>query len=1514
MNLRLSKLPARLSLLATLLSFLFAAQTRAQFTFASDQASNYGGAGEPVFGTGGNGGTGFAAWDFVVGGTGGGFIGNPTNAGIGGMSAESFALYANPTNAGNFVNANRNLSTAMQVGDTFSFQWGANFDSDGPGSKGFNLYIGGVEVINVNMGASPGNITINGTNTTFGYGTNAMTWSFHYTNATTLVVTANDRDGSGTYSNNFTVAGGIDSFRWYAAQLNTNSFAAQREPYYNNLLVTNSGVFSMGGSVTNSRAFTGLGALSIGGNTTLTLSSGGNTFSGGLTISNGSTLRAASVGSGTINLSGTLASDSATARTFTNNVTLGGNAILGEASTGTGDLTLSGGFGLGSTARIVTVSNAQSTISGVVSGSGNFTKSGTGSLTLSGNNTFSGVLTVAEGKLTINTINDASANGALGNSANAVVLGSSGQTGFLHYTGGNASSTKTFTAASSGTAGIEVSNAATTLTLSGVIGGSGGVQKGGAGILLLSGTNTFTGALNIHEGTIQVATINSNSQNGTLGNSTHAVGLGKTNTSNTGTLLYSGTTNASTTKGFALESDSSGAGVINVSNAVALTVSGAVTGGGRFQKAGAGTLILSASNSYTGATTVSAGRLVVNGTNTSSAVTVNSGASLGGSGRVGALTVSGLVAPGNSIGTLSAGSTVFNGGGSFELEMHDWTGVAGTGWDLLAITGNLTLSNTSVSPFTINLVSLQNSTTPGLSTNWNPNVNFTNTFVTYTGSLLGSAFATNLFTVHTGSFSNTINGTFSITNVSGGLALLYTTSFVPSSIYNWNAGSGSWGTAGNWTNGATPTNGATIIFSGAGGASTNSSTVSSVQGIVFTNSAGAYTVSGTALAIGSSGISNASSATQTLSNNLSLSANAAITAAGGNVTLAGNLTNGGNAVTVGGAANTTIGGVISGSGVLTKSGAGSLTLANANTYTGATTISAGTVKAANNAALGATNGSTTVENGATLEVSGGITSAENITISGSGVGNGGAIRSLGDGENTLTGTITLGGNARINVDAPIGSVTTLASLGSSNFTVSSEFSFIPYTQSSTNLTLTAAAAGDTLAGQFGSIYNWSSVSSLGLRMSVAGTNPDLPFEVIFYDGGFNELRRYDATTVGLTSTSSITTLSLLTSASALNAVEWLEFKWNGSVTGSTSVSLFDVVSVPTSGLTISGNVNVGSNVLTVGSATGVAGTVADGLRFTGVISGAGGTYNGTATSLVKDGGGAVYLSGSNTFIGDVRVLAGILGVIKDASTNALGVGSDLFISSLGKLEASGSVSVSSLQGAGEGDAGNVELFESAVLTVNGANKTMTMAGNITGDGGLRVAGNSNTVVTLTGNNTFIDNTVVAAGTLELAGTGGNQALRSTGPVSVLSGAKLLLSTSDQVRDFPQISLSGGTIQRGSGVSEVFGNLVLNAASFLDFGTGAAGTLRFGTYTPSSLLTVQNFLPGNKLQFGSTLTAGQLNDPALFSFSNGFTTGTEGGFFTITAIPEPSTYVAAAGLLVLMAGSFWRARRRALTNN
>ena len=83
-----------------------------------------------------------------------------------------------------------------------------------------------------------------------------------------------------------------------------------------------------------------------------------------------------------------------------------------------------------------------------------------------------------------------------------------------------------------------------------------------------------------------------------------------------------------------------------------MTLSGPLSGPGSLTKVDSGTLTLAGSNTYTGPTTINQGKLVVDGWLTNSAVSVNSGGTLGGTGNLTSVTVyaGGNLAPGDSLG------------------------------------------------------------------------------------------------------------------------------------------------------------------------------------------------------------------------------------------------------------------------------------------------------------------------------------------------------------------------------------------------------------------------------------------------------------------------------------------------------------------------------------------------------------------------------------------------------------------------------------------------------------------------------------------------------------------------------------------------------------------------------------------------------------------------------------------------------------------------------------------------
>ena len=164
---------------------------------------------------------------------------------------------------------------------------------------------------------------------------------------------------------------------------------------------------------------------------------------------------------------------------------------------------------------------------------------------------------------------------------------------------------------------ITVTTAARTLTISAPISGNDGLTKAGAGRLILSGTNLYTGGVTINAGILQLG--NASALNSTVG-SQNAVTFGS---GSTGTLALAGNSvvvaNLSTnaTPGTTFVQNANGSAVANATLTVGNstnasgTYAGTIrdgTGGGTLAlaKAGTGTLTLSGTNTYTGGTTVRA--------------------------------------------------------------------------------------------------------------------------------------------------------------------------------------------------------------------------------------------------------------------------------------------------------------------------------------------------------------------------------------------------------------------------------------------------------------------------------------------------------------------------------------------------------------------------------------------------------------------------------------------------------------------------------------------------------------------------------------------------------------------------------------------------------------------------------------------------------------------------------------------------------------------------------------------
>lgn len=562
------------------------------------------------------------------------------------------------------------------------------------------------------------------------------------------------------------------------------------------------------------------------------------------------------------------------------------------ALTGTGSVTGSGGA-TGTATFSVGAKGIDSTFAGVIrdgntstSRFGALTKVGSGKLTLTGVNTYTGVTNVNLGTLEL---------------GNGTTTGSLGATTTNVAAGANL----VFNPAP-----------ATVQAHASVIAGAGNVTKRGSGRTLLSGINTFSVSPTIESGELA---INADTALGNIANAVNfSVGSGK---------LVSDVAGLTTARAMNVSPGATGGfGAVEASDS--LQVDGVISGAGNIEIGGAGVITLTNSNIYAGTTNVASGTLVVNNTSGSAtaagAVTVASGA-LGGTGTIsGAVSLAAgahlkpgsVTATSSSVESLAVGSLTLAGGAILDVEFAN-----SSSYDTVTVAtpGGLTTSGASLAnPVLVDLRqenSVANFTTLG-----------TYNLIQYSGSFTGNA--NDLFEVTASSKQAGVTYTF---NATGGFITLTLTGTAPP-VWNVDA-DGTWATAANWANGVPNSSGANAIF---GSAISQPRTVTlaapATAGVLTFNNVNRYTIGG-ASTLTLNGTSNVTATillgNHTISAPVALSKPLDLTLSHATDSL-------------------DITGTLSGSSAINKSSVGNLTLGGNNTlFSGALNFSNGTLKFAN---------------------------------------------------------------------------------------------------------------------------------------------------------------------------------------------------------------------------------------------------------------------------------------------------------------------------------------------------------------------------------------------------------------------------------------------------------------------------------------------------------------------------------------------------------------------------------------
>jgi autotransporter-associated beta strand protein len=504
--------------------------------------------------------------------------------------------------------------------------------------------------------------------------------------------------------------------------------------------VTTAGTFDISGNGNTSiKSLTGsvTGQVNLGANTlTLTAASGtvakgtlgavGDT--GGFTVSAGTeTLINATgnyTGLTTVGSGANLKLQGATKILASSGVTDNGTFdISGNGNTSIKTLTGTGGqVNLG--AKTLTVTAAAGTFSGTlgkVGDTGGFTVSG-GTQTLNGTTgRYSGTTKINAGAtLVLSGATDISKSGDVRNNG-VFSIGANGNTTITTLSGTTASALVNLDANT-----LSLSNASS--TYAGTIGGTGGLTLV-SGTETLKGANTYSGGTSVLAGTIVVG------NNSALG---------------TGTVMMApGTTMSFLGSDFTVANDIqiSGDPTFTPPAGTVQTLSGVISDGtspGTLEMSGAGTLVLSGANTYTGPTNVNSGTLDVTGSIAFSNVTVESGAFLTGTGTVGSTLINsgGTLAPGSGAPGTSltvAGDLTFHAGANYAVQLNptstSFTNVTGNAALFGIVNANFAPDNYVVAQYTILKAATLNGTKfSGVATTNIPD-DFT-AVLTYTKSLI----------------------------------------------------------------------------------------------------------------------------------------------------------------------------------------------------------------------------------------------------------------------------------------------------------------------------------------------------------------------------------------------------------------------------------------------------------------------------------------------------------------------------------------------------------------------------------------------------------------------------------------------------------------------------------------------------------------------------------------------------------------------------------------------------------